>query len=201
MLTWDFRLEQWINGPAGSDPAWDAAMRGVAAWGEAVFIAVVVCWFLFGWLHGVATDRQAALTALAAAGVALLANLALSHVWPRPRPFVAHPNVVRVLLRHSKDASFPSDHASAAFAISIVLRAEHRRLGLLALAFAALMSYARVYAGDHYPGDVVAGAIIGSVLGIVFVAWLQPVMARARDLADRVMLALHLPLPGETTRA
>jgi undecaprenyl-diphosphatase len=194
VLTWDYRLEQWINGPAGTHPAWDTLMRGTAAAGEAIFIAVVILWFLVGWLYSGAMDRQSAITALLGAGVALLVNVLISHVWLRTRPFMAHSGTVHVLLTHSKDASFPSDHASAAFAISFVLLAAHRRLGALALAFAVLMSYARVYVGDHYPGDVLAGAVIGLAVACVFLSWLRPVMAGLRTLGDRVIVALRLPL-------
>jgi undecaprenyl-diphosphatase len=193
VLIWDYRLEQWVNGPAGTHPIWDVLMRGAAASGEAIFIAVVALWFVFGWLHSVAIDRQAAITAVAAAGVALLANLAISHVWPRTRPFIAHPNTVHLLLSHSQDASFPSDHASAGFAIAVVLLVTHRRLGALALAFAVVMSYARVYIGDHYPGDVLAGAAIGVVVGAIFLTWLWPVTAWLRSLTDRLMTAVHFP--------
>src|SRR5579883_1450224 len=117
----DYQLERWINGPAGHYPALDALAVLVANWGALLFIAVVAVWFLMGWWTGRALDRQAAVTALLAAGAALLVNVIVSHVWNRARPFVAHPASVHVLLAHSSDASFPSDHAAAAFAIAIVL--------------------------------------------------------------------------------
>ena len=45
----DYHLEQWINGPAGSHPLWDALMVGAAAGAQAAFIALVGAWFLIGW--------------------------------------------------------------------------------------------------------------------------------------------------------
>jgi len=175
----DYRLERWINGPAGHTPALDALMRLAAGWAEPLFNALVVGWFLVGWWRGQARDRQGAITAGLAAVLALLVNQAITHLWTRPRPFVAHPAAVHLLLAHSTDPSFPSDHAAPAFAIAVVLFGVHRRLGLLALCLAVLMSYARVYVGDHYPADVAAGALIGTaaaLLGLLF--W------------------LHLPLPA-----
>lgn len=190
----DYRLEQWINAPAGTHPFLDGVMSAAASWGEGIFIGVIVVWFLIGWVYALPRDRQGAITALIGAGGALLVNQVISHIWTRPRPFVSHPSTVHMLLSHSTDPSFPSDHASPAFAIAFVLLAFHRRPGVLALLFAALMSYARVYTGDHYPGDVVAGGVIGLVVALVLVTWLAPIMTTLRRLGDRVIVLAHLPL-------
>jgi undecaprenyl-diphosphatase len=152
-------------------------MRVAAAWGEPLFIAVVVVWLLWGLARGRPDDWLGAVTALVAAALALGANLLISHFWVRPRPFADHPGAVHVLLAHSADASFPSDHAAAGFAVAVVLLRHHRRLGWAAVAAAAVMSFARVYVGDHYPGDVLAGALIGSVAGLA-IAGVAPQVRR-----------------------
>lgn len=190
----DYQLEQWINGPAGQHHVLDTIAVLVANWAEPLFISIVVLWFVVGWAHGRVLDRQGALGALLAAGAALLINVIISHVWDRARPFVAHPGTVHVLLAHSQDASFPSDHAAAAFAIAAVLLAAYRPLGVTACAFAVLVSYARVYVGDHYPGDVLAGAVIGLIVGALLVTWLYPVVSFVRQLADSSIRLAHLPL-------
>lgn len=192
----DYRLDQWINHPAGSHSLLDAMMIHAASWGEAIFIALIAVWFLVGWIRGLPRDRQGALTALIGAGMALLVNQIILHLWARPRPFVAHPETVHLLLRHATDPSFPSDHASPAFAIAGVLVLFHRRLGVLALLVAAFMCYARVYVGDHYPGDVAAGAVIGIVVAVILAIWLDNAMVVLRRLVDRLIRLLRLPLPA-----
>jgi membrane-associated phospholipid phosphatase len=77
----------------------------------------------------------------------------------------------------------------------VVLFAVHRRLGAVALLAAALMSVARVYVGVHYPGDVVAGAVVGVAVAALLLTWLQPLMTRLRQVVDRLIRALRLPLP------
>ena len=188
----DYRLEQWINGPAGSHPLWDTLMIGVAGGAEAAFILLVVVWFLIGWLRRLPMDRWGAIAALLASGGALLVNVILASIWYRPRPYVAHPDQVHHLLSHSTDGSFPSDHAAAAFAIATVLITYRRFPGLVALAIAALVAYSRVYVGDHYPTDVIAGAVIGTGVGYALVRPLSIVPKLIARLVDAVMVRLGL---------
>lgn len=62
-------------------------------------------------------------------------------------------------------SSFPSDHAVLAFALATAVFLIHRRLGLLAMLWALLTScLPRVYFGMHYPGDVIAGAAVGTIV-------------------------------------
>lgn len=194
----DFDIEQWVNGPAGSHAFWDAVMKAAAGLAEVLFIAVVGIWFALGWLSRRRDERRGAIAALLAAGGALLVNQVISHVWARPRPYVAHPSSVHLLLTRSADPSFPSDHAAAAFAIAIVLIAFHRRLGVVAMGFAAFMSYARVYVGSHYPGDVLGGAVVGVIVAVLLLTWLQALPNGAARISDRAMERLHLLRAGGT---
>lgn len=191
----DYRIEQWVNGPAGQHAGLDAFMRDAASWGEWVFAGIVVAWFVYAWLRGGTADRRGAIAALCSAGIALGVNQIISHIWARPRPFVTHPGSVHVLLAYSRDASFPSDHAAAGFAIATTLVLVHRRWGVAALAAAAVMSYARVFVGLHYPADVLAGALIGVVVGWALLRWGARPLAAIQDRLDRTAAALHLPIP------
>jgi undecaprenyl-diphosphatase len=106
--------------------------------------------------------KIACLSGLAAAAVGLLAGQVISHVWPRERPFVAHPHETLLLGQPSHEPSFPSDHAIAAFAIAFsVALIGGRRMGAAFLAAATVVGMTRVFVGLHYPGDVAGGALIG----------------------------------------
>jgi undecaprenyl-diphosphatase len=80
----------------------------------------------------------------------------------RIRPYDA--GITHLLIEPSADFSFPSDHATATFAIAATFLM-HRmpRRGLLFLAAATLMIYSRVYVGTHYASDVLGGALTGIV--------------------------------------
>ena len=102
----------------------------------------------------------AATMALASAGLALLVGKGLSLAVDRPRPFVTHPEV-HDFLHHAADGSFPSDHATAAFAIAGALSLRYRRWAPLLMGSAIALAFARVLLGVHYPSDVIAGAALG----------------------------------------
>ena len=63
--------------------------------------------------------------------------------------------------------SFPSGHTTTAFASALVLAAYMPRLRWVLLAIAGLVGLSRVYLGVHFPYDVIYGAVLGSVIGIL----------------------------------
>ena len=62
--------------------------------------------------------------------------------------------------------SFPSGHATVAFAGATVLALAVPRLRWPLLALAALIAFSRVYVGVHYPLDILAGAVLGVAIGL-----------------------------------
>ncbi|MCY0879088.1 MAG: phosphatase PAP2 family protein [Firmicutes bacterium] len=115
--------------------------------------------------------RRAVVYAVVAGVLALAINVVLGHILPyRPRPFVYEPRLIHQLLPHKKDTSFPSDHAAGSFAFAVGLFFAGASDGILALIFAALVSIARVFVGLHWPTDVIAGAVIGVISGLVVLA-------------------------------
>ena len=108
--------------------------------------------------------------AVVAAGFSALLALGMAHlladIWARPRPYVTHPDT-HLFIPRSHDTSFPSDHATAAFAIAVAILLRHRKAGWIALGLAVLLSVARVAVGTHYPLDVVVGAAVGTAAALI----------------------------------
>jgi len=136
--------------------------------------------------YGAPRWKLAATSALGSAAIALLANQVIAHVWARPRPFAAHPDAVHLLAARSADPSFPSDHAAAAFAIAIAVLAFSRVVGGSLLALAAVIALSRVALGLHYPGDVLAGAVVGAAAALLALGPGAPWVTRVVVLASRV---------------
>jgi undecaprenyl-diphosphatase len=97
---------------------------------------------------------------------ALVNNLILKRLLARPRPFDVLPWLTTLIARPA-DFSFPSGHAAAGFAAAYALaRGFSRRVSLPAYVLAALIAVSRVWVGVHYPSDILAGAIVGTLCGV-----------------------------------
>jgi undecaprenyl-diphosphatase len=156
----DYNLFKAINGLSGGSVS-DAIFKFFAQDMVGVLIALVALTFLIPWRSHRSERRNGAVLATAAAGLALLINQPLGHLVDRTRPFLAHPTHAHLLISQSHDPSFPSDHATGAFALAFGIWLYDRTIGAILLVLAAIVAFARVYVGTHYPGDVVGGALIG----------------------------------------
>jgi undecaprenyl-diphosphatase len=111
--------------------------------------------------------RVACMSGLVSAALGLAIGQVISHVWMRERPFAAHPTQTLLLVPGSGDPSFPSDHATAAFAIAFSVLLVGRRLGAVFVLAALMIGMSRIFVGVHYPGDVAGGALVGLVAALV----------------------------------
>jgi membrane-associated phospholipid phosphatase len=137
--------------------------------------------------------KVAAGSALGSAALALLINKVISSAWHRDRPYQTH-HVARIWGARKTDPSFPSDHASASFAIAIAVLLIDSLAGVLFLILAVLIAAGRVIVGEHYPGDVLAGVVIGTVSAYVVVTLARPVIAFLVRLVERVTDPVLQPL-------
>lgn len=117
-------------------------------------------------LVGGRRGRAAATMGLASVAVtATVLNLGIKRIVRRRRPDrIAHdvPNARHV--RMPSSTAFPSGHSAAAFAFATGVAKVLPAAGFPLRALAALVAYSRVHTGVHYPGDVVAGALLGTAL-------------------------------------
>lgn len=145
---------------------------------EALFIAMlaIVC------LVGKPLWRRGAVAAGLSAALGLAVGKLISELVDRARPFVADPGGVHLFSHHAADPGFPSDHATAAFAIATAIFLRNRKWGSVALAAAAVLSIGRVAIGVHFPSDVLAGAALGAAAALVL--WAGPLRAKVEALAD-----------------
>lgn len=147
--------------------------------------ASIGLWFLarpFGQLKW----KLACASALGSAALALLANQVVSQFWDRARPYATHPSADHLLAPASPDPSFPSDHAAAAFAIAFAVLAFSRRGGIAFLVVAASIALSRVALGVHYPGDVIAGALVGWLAAFAVTRAGRPWIGRLVVILSRV---------------
>ena len=88
-------------------------------------------------------------------------------IWQRPRPFITYAEASK-LATHTSINSFPSGHTFLSFAIATtVLLYGHKKLGILLFLISIIIAVSRVATGVHYPSDVIGGAIIGIISGMI----------------------------------
>jgi membrane-associated phospholipid phosphatase len=63
--------------------------------------------------------------------------------------------------------SFPSGHAAAVFGSAIALLVAHRVWGLITVAYALLVVWARLELYRHYPSDIAVGSLVGICFGLL----------------------------------
>lgn len=178
----DFGLYERLNRLAGHHHDLAQVFRFFAQDGQALFLLLLAGlffargkWRSRNGRHGVAAAGFSALLALGAAHV-------IGSLWDRPRPYEAHPGDAHLLLAPSPDPSFPSDHATAAYAIAFAVLLRHRKGGVIALILATLVAVSRVALGTHYPTDILGGAALGALAALLL--WLPPVRGPLHRLAD-----------------
>ena len=98
------------------------------------------------------------------AGAAMLIALGVGFL------LVTHTDLTALLVPEDP-WSFPSGHTLSSFAAASALYFFHHKTGFLAFLLAAAIAFSRLYASVHYPTDVLTGAVIGVLCGII-AAWL-----------------------------
>lgn len=161
------RVTPWLHTPA----------RIYAEYGVAVFAGLLLVGWWLARRDGDLRRMTMALWAPFGALVALGVNQLLVAAVAEPRPYTVVPGAL-VLISPSTDYSFPSDHAVMAGAVAAGLWLVNRRLGAVAAVLAVLMALSRVYVGAHFPLDVAAGLVVGSLLALGSYAAAAPAITR-----------------------
>jgi len=159
------RLDQAVYGAIATTPTprLDVAMRRLseAANYSRLSIASAAVLAIAGGPRG---RRAAALGLSCVATTATFVNVVVKPVGRRRRPDRAGagvPTARQVDLPGSR--SFPSGHTAAAVAFAHGVARVLPSAGIPLYALAAVVGYSRVHTGVHYPGDVVAGALLGAM--------------------------------------
>ncbi|MCL4394811.1 MAG: phosphatase PAP2 family protein [Chloroflexi bacterium] len=164
----DVALFHALNDYVGTVPLIDWLTRALVndyAVPTALSLAAVALWFA-GSTPEERTRNQRAVVFIALAVLfcnALVKDL--SYVYFRPRPFATE--TVKLLFYRPSVSSFPSIPIEVAFCFAAGAWYADRRLGRWLVVLASLYALSRVYAGVHFPSDVIAGAALGA--GMVYV--------------------------------
>ena len=185
MFNPDIYLFHLINNLAGRIPALDTL--GIFA---AVFLLPLLAFLLVPMAFTVKRLREEhwwelPVKALIAAALGYGLRTVVGVVVARPRPFAALADVQPLISVEHLANSFPSGHATLAFALAFMVFKKDRDWGLAFLILALLIGLGRVFVGVHYPLDIVGGAMMGW-LAAVMVQWVERREWRKIERALRV---------------
>lgn len=163
----------WLSEAAGVDravykavsqtrtPRMDAVMRNVSTAANYSRFSIGIAGLLSA-VGGPRGRRAAASGLVCVAATEAIVNLAIKPLGRRRRPDRPPAPARAVPMPNSR--SFPSGHTAAAVAFASGVARELSPAGVPLQALAALVGYSRVHTGVHYPGDVVAGALLGALI-------------------------------------
>lgn len=155
----DEAMLRWSHGsPSWSIPVFYAATVVGAGWGLAALVP-------FAW------RRSTRRTTLYLLGAVVVTNLLVGFfkwLFGRVRPCDALAWCEPILLASPGGDSFPSGHAAGGFVFAGFIAVVAPRYAVPAMIYGALVAWSRCVLGVHYPMDVLAGSVLGCVVGVLF---------------------------------
>jgi undecaprenyl-diphosphatase len=155
-----------INGLAGKNPLLDGVAIFIANYLPYIFaIYLIYLWFFRS------GSRDTVLFAVYNALIGLGINFVITLFYFHPRPFMMH--IGKLLIAHSPETSFPSDHTTLMFAVSLIFLTftELRITGLVLFLLSLIGGLARVYAGVHFPFDII-GSFSAALFSTALSRWI-----------------------------
>ncbi|MFH1894584.1 MAG: phosphatase PAP2 family protein [Patescibacteria group bacterium] len=159
----DLYIFQWINNFAGKNICLNFAVIFFAEYYQ-FFVVFFLSLFL---LKDFRKYSQMVATAIAAAVFSrFILTEIIRYLMPRARIFTI--NQVNLLVAHNpNESSFPSGHTALFFALATVVYFYNKKAGIFFYISAFFIGISRVFAGLHWPSDIVAGIFVG-----IFSGWL-----------------------------
>jgi undecaprenyl-diphosphatase len=127
-------------------------------------MAISLALITLGWHKNAPKLRQAGYAGIVACATTCIVIAICKSIWNRPRPILTLFDV-RVVGDPLFTKSFPSGHTLTAWAVAVACSTFAPKLRFVLFPLAVFVGISRVYVGDHFPLDVIFGALIGAIVG------------------------------------
>ncbi len=167
---WDINALKNINPAQPNSGVW----RTFSSTAEPLTVGIPVSMFAVGLLSKDSSLKARSIEILVSVAAAAIATEGIKIIFNRDRPYQKYPLEVFPYDASEKGKSFPSAHTSLSFATATSLAITYKKWYVTVPAFvwATGVGYSRLYLGEHYPSDVLAGAAVGAA-GAIVSHWLN----------------------------
>ncbi|MBM7833833.1 undecaprenyl-diphosphatase [Clostridium sardiniense] len=155
-----------INNLADKNLYLDSIMIFCSKYLPYFFVLAIILLYLFGISRRDIECRKVAVSTIVFTIINLFVSFIIGSVYYVNRPFADHN--VNLLVQHSKNASFPSDHVIGTFSIALGLGKYSKVLRNILTILSILVGISRIYVGNHYPLDVIGGFVVVIIMNYVY---------------------------------
>lgn len=154
----ELEIVKEINRMAGGVRSVDLVMDMITRHGHRIFLIYgLVLWFARG--EGRAERRRTCVSAWAAVCFCSCLSFLIGKIWKRKRPFTKDWRIWN-FTGHKANSSFPSNHAMNSAAVALQLLKDKTPGSPCMAVLAGIIAFSRLFAGLHYPSDLLGGAAI-----------------------------------------
>ena len=114
-------------------------------------------------------------------------NIAVKNLVARTRPY-EYNTEINLLVSKLSDYSFPSGHTLASFEAAVCIFIRYKKWGIAALALAFAIALSRLYLYVHFPSDVLAGMVLGTVFAIIGTLITNKIYKRKNTLSKKSII-------------
>lgn len=161
MTKLNLSLFHLINNLADKNQLLDKLMIFISKYVIYIFMALLLVEFILSILAKNNYMKKITMSCTLIIALDMLLVFILGKVHFVNRPFVF--NKVNLLYPHKLTSSFPSDHAVVTLCIALGIFKFNKPLGKILIFLSVVVGFSRIYVGQHYPLDVIAGFILAII--------------------------------------
>jgi undecaprenyl-diphosphatase len=168
-MYYDIKIFEVINGLAGQSKILDLLGIFFAEY-LPYLLGMFLLSFLFWPKKDIIKNRAMVLVSIIAGFIArFVVKSTVLFFYNRPRPYMNLSSTHKLISLSPVEnlQSFPSGHAIFFFALSYVVYSFNKKLGVFFIFCSTIIGIARIFVGVHWPSDILAGAVLGIIVGFI----------------------------------